>query len=157
MGRADYDRADRGRYEAYIASPAWARRRRRSLALSGRRCQYEREDDFGAVTRCPRTRYLTVHHRTYDRLGHEIDEDLEVLCYFHHMVEHLMWRECGRCKTPVLGSYARAEAWLADAFRAAGIDLDAGPVAWDKLPTKSVLEGMVPPECEKCAFASGDF
>lgn len=150
MARSDYSKADRDRYARYIASPEWKRRKRRALDLSGRRCQYEREDPFQGYIRCPRTRYLTVHHRTYARLGTEADADLEVLCYFHHMVEHMMWWECPQCRNPILGDYPDAEAWVADVFKAQRQDPDNGPTRWATLPTKFTLEAMLPLLCLTC-------
>ena len=62
-------------YRAYLASEQWQRVRRAALSHAGYRC-----------ARCqarsnPRARiYLEVHHLTYERLGRERLEDLEVLC-----------------------------------------------------------------------------
>lgn len=39
--------------------------------------------------RCAGKRSLEVHHRTYDRLGWELDEDLEVLCGTCHADHHI--------------------------------------------------------------------
>ena len=60
-------------YLSYLRSPAWASRRRRALTRAGNRCQV-----------CGRTRRLQVHHNTYERLGHEADHDLTVLCFECH-------------------------------------------------------------------------
>lgn len=64
-------------YRAHIASPEWARIRRAALERSGYCCAL-----------CGRSKqtlrmhgmHLEVHHRTYVRLGHELPEDLTVLC-----------------------------------------------------------------------------
>jgi hypothetical protein len=56
-------------YEAYIQGPAWAKRRAKAIRRAEGRCQL-----------CNSKRQLTVHHRTYDRLGDERDADLTVLC-----------------------------------------------------------------------------
>jgi len=38
-----------------------------------------------------------VHHKTYDRLCHESDEDLELLCRFCHDCKHdRVWDAIGR-------------------------------------------------------------
>lgn len=156
MGRGDYSRADRDRYQQYIGSAKWARRKRRALALAGWRCQYEHDDPFHGAVRCPRRRYLAVHHRTYERLGHEADADLEVLCWFHHMVEHLMWQVCDRCREPVLGGYADAEDWLRAVLAAERCQLDVGAVNWAALPAQFALEALVPPLCPTCTPWAAD-
>ncbi len=62
-------------YHAYLQTPEWKRRRNRALARASWRC--EQRD-------CTSTEQLEVHHRRYDQLGAEPDEDLCVLCYGHH-------------------------------------------------------------------------
>jgi 5-methylcytosine-specific restriction endonuclease McrA len=57
-------------YRQRITGPEWLALRRRLLAAAGYRCQ--RCWDSGVT--------LQLHHKTYDRLGHEVDEDFEVLC-----------------------------------------------------------------------------
>lgn len=68
-------------YETYITSAAW-RERRRQFALHH-------------PPKCPcgsRTR-LELHHRTYERLGRELDEDLMWLCArCHRLAEVLIKR-----------------------------------------------------------------
>lgn len=65
-------------YEEYLQSPHWKRRREDKLRAAGRRCQV-----------CNRgSGILDVHHRTYERLGEELDEDLTVLCRDCHSVFH---------------------------------------------------------------------
>lgn len=56
-------------YTEHINSPEWADIRRDKLAESGYRCE-----------RCGAAGYLEVHHLTYDNLGNESPDDLEVLC-----------------------------------------------------------------------------
>jgi hypothetical protein len=60
-------------YRQYIKSDAWRARRERALLKVGRRCE-----------RCPEITGLEVHHLNYENLGHEPDEDLEVLCWRCH-------------------------------------------------------------------------
>jgi 5-methylcytosine-specific restriction endonuclease McrA len=64
-GRAQHSAA----YTAYMQSAAWQRRRLRAMERAGWHCAL-----------CGATSLLHVHHRTYDRLGRELDGDLEVLC-----------------------------------------------------------------------------
>ncbi len=70
--------AARDFYLAYLNSPDWRRVRNRALKLAGWQC-----------SRCPSKRELQVHHKTYERLGKERDEDLDVLCENCHRGEHL--------------------------------------------------------------------
>lgn len=45
-----------------------------------------------------------VHHKTYDRLGHEFDADLELLCRFcHDRVHDRLWDAIGRDYKAVFG------------------------------------------------------
>jgi 5-methylcytosine-specific restriction endonuclease McrA len=64
-------------YEQYLGTRHWRQRRERSLVLADHRCE-----------RCGARSTLQVHHRTYERLGEELDEDLEVLCDRCHAAEH---------------------------------------------------------------------
>jgi hypothetical protein len=68
---------DNTAYENYLQSAAWRLTRNAKLRDAGYRCQ-----------RCPSRRNLHVHHRSYERLGHELPEDLEVLCEQCHRGEH---------------------------------------------------------------------
>ena len=65
-------------YEDYLQTPHWKHRREDKLRAAGRRCQV-----------CNRgSRTLDVHHRTYERRGQELDEDLIVLCRECHDIFH---------------------------------------------------------------------
>jgi len=65
------------RYRLYLSSPLWRIRRRIWIIRAGGRCR-----------RCGSRRQLTVHHRTYVRLGHERYVDITVLCWpCHQRVE----------------------------------------------------------------------
>lgn len=61
------------KYLDYIKSPAWFRRRGLRILVANCACE-----------RCGCGEWLQVHHRTYERLGHERDDDLEVLCVACH-------------------------------------------------------------------------
>lgn len=64
------------RYERYIRSPAW-RRRRASFART-----------HPKVCLCGSRTRVELHHRTYERLEHERDGDLLWLCHeCHRLVE----------------------------------------------------------------------
>lgn len=64
-------------YEYVLASDRWARFRERLLCARGRRCE-----------RCQVSqtqRDLELHHLTYERLGCERDDDVQVLCVVCHV------------------------------------------------------------------------
>lgn len=131
-------------YRDYINSPQWRARRLRALDLAGNRCEYWTGDEPGS--RCAEVKRLQVHHRTYTRLGCEADDDLEVLCWFHHMVEHMTWRHC-RCGDPVV-THGEAEAFVAGVLRRRRVDLaTARP---EDLPSKPYLESLLPRSCSEC-------
>lgn len=65
-------------YDLYMRSPLWRARRRVWIWQARGRCQG-----------CGRTRSeaggpLTIHHKTYARLGHERRSDVRVLCWACH-------------------------------------------------------------------------
>lgn len=73
-------------YREYLDSSHWESLRERKLSIGGRQCE-----------RCGRRAHLTakgnwaglqVHHRTYDTLGDESLDDLEVLCSQCHESHH---------------------------------------------------------------------
>lgn len=65
-------------YESYMQSAAWAALRDEMIWYADGRCQ--RCDASEDVV------ILEVHHLTYERLGHEDPDDLEVLCPQCHVV-----------------------------------------------------------------------
>jgi hypothetical protein len=65
-----------GFYDWYLRSEAWQRRRRAALERAGWRCRACGQ----------RGGSLDVHHLTYCRLGHELPEDLCVLCRRCHEI-----------------------------------------------------------------------
>ncbi|WP_158809557.1 HNH endonuclease signature motif containing protein [Beijerinckia sp. L45] len=73
-GRIGKARSQACRYRAYITSDAWrfSPARQGELLASGRRCRLCFKGGAGAT--------LTVHHRTYARLGAEAPGDLTCLC-----------------------------------------------------------------------------
>jgi hypothetical protein len=56
-------------YADYVETPEWFNVRMSALDAAGSRCQVCNTDDG-----------LDVHHRTYERRGNEVLEDLTVLC-----------------------------------------------------------------------------
>ena len=65
-------------YLAYLNSPAWRTVRTRALERADYRCYH-----------CGAKRDLQVHHLSYDRLGAERDDDLQVVCADCHEAVHL--------------------------------------------------------------------
>jgi hypothetical protein len=71
LSRASFD------YQAYLLSPEWKVRRDERINAAGRRCQV-----------CNSPDRLNCHHRTYERIGRELPEDLFVLCEVCHGIFH---------------------------------------------------------------------
>lgn len=65
-------------YDQYLQTPEWAQIRYRSLLIADHKCQACEAE--GVV--------LHVHHKTYERLGEELPEDLIVLCEGCHASVH---------------------------------------------------------------------
>ena len=74
-------------YRDYLRTPEWRRTRAAALLRADHRCSLDvtHGDD------------LEVHHRTYERLGEELANDLTVLCKPCHQLHH---KEHGRPKRP---------------------------------------------------------
>lgn len=64
-------------YEDYLRTDAWKMRREQALRDAGNKCQL-----------CYSPKYLDVHHKTYERRGHELPQDLTVLCRDCHAKFH---------------------------------------------------------------------
>lgn len=64
-------------YHTYLRSPEWKLKRDAQCEAAGWRCQV-----------CNSPKQLNCHHRTYDRIGNEIPDDLFVLCADCHQIFH---------------------------------------------------------------------
>ena len=64
-------------YSEYLKTEGWKVRRAKALARAEHRCQV-----------CNSDKRLEIHHRTYERLGHERDADLIALCHDCHTLFH---------------------------------------------------------------------
>jgi hypothetical protein len=90
------------------------------LALAEYRCEFQPVEDDGRGKhswlgeRCIETTGLEVHHLDYARLGAERDEDLEVLCRFHHQVRHAEAATCAICDEPIFPTQDDAIDWVED-------------------------------------------
>lgn len=69
-------------YTDYLKSPRWFAKREEIFNTRGRICEA-----------CKSTKYLQVHHKTYDRLGNEDKSDLKVLCGRCHKGVHKLARK----------------------------------------------------------------
>lgn len=68
-------------YDEYIQSPEWQAKREKVLIFWSGRCAL-----------CNSPRMVEVHHRTYERLGHELLTDLIPLCDTCHERHHEFMR-----------------------------------------------------------------
>lgn len=75
-------------YAVYLQSPEWRKRRDVAVKAAGGRCQL-----------CYSAQFLQVHHRTYDRIGHEDSGDLTVLCARCHKKFHGITATGGKDRT----------------------------------------------------------
>jgi 5-methylcytosine-specific restriction endonuclease McrA len=65
----------RARYEEHLRSAQWKNMKRDMIRLRGAACE-----------RCGFGGTLELHHKTYQRLGSEWIEDLELLCHDCHLI-----------------------------------------------------------------------
>lgn len=72
-------------YRDYLKSDWWQYKRKRLLAVRGRRCEL-----------CGETKRIEVHHTTYENLGQERAHELVVVCHRCH--QHL--KRNGLDRTP---------------------------------------------------------
>lgn len=107
----------RSEYETYMASRDWFARRKAALAMQ-KVCQ-----------RCGAHDHLEVHHRSYENLGRETLDDLEVLCDECHDREHekpRADRDRGRSNPRTVGDILR--------------DLAAAPDGLDLTPPERTVD-----------------
>lgn len=72
-----YDELATMPYSAYLRTTYWEEKRKQALDRARHRCQT-----------CNSMDDLQVHHRTYERRGHERPDDLTVLCRTCHRKIH---------------------------------------------------------------------
>lgn len=87
-------------YADYINSDAWKRRKQTFLKRSQRVIAMRRK--FGCIVCefCKKRGRFNIHHKTYERLGHERSTDLIILCDDCHKAVH-------SCGAPTLKSATR--------------------------------------------------
>ena len=75
-------------YLEYLQTPEWKEKRQAAIFRARGRCQV-----------CNCTGPISVHHRTYKRLGDEDPEDLTALCLTCHDLFHVRGRWASRAPT----------------------------------------------------------
>lgn len=78
------------RYARATYGSRWQRKKRKAKKAAGHRCQAA--SDLTPDGRCLNTSDLTVHHLTYEHMGHERPWELVVLCNSCHRELHLLER-----------------------------------------------------------------
>lgn len=78
--RADSTK-NRKKYAKYLASQAWQAKKIEVIAKRGRHCE---------LCSTYTAKKIDVHHLSYQRVGHELDSDLQVLCDACHCMQHGM-------------------------------------------------------------------
>jgi hypothetical protein len=96
-------------YLDYLDSPEWWAKRKRALA----RANYCCERCGLWAERFEIRQRLETHHLTYDRLGHEQPDDLEVLCSACHRNEHLP-RNREKLVLELCGQQRLFDRWITD-------------------------------------------
>lgn len=86
-------------YHAYLRSDTWRERADEALAAAGYRCRV-----------CNGVADLQAHHRTYDRVGHEAQQDLTVLCRSCHRLYETARRR-GRVEVESVGVLHAPDGW----------------------------------------------
>ena len=114
----------RRRYEAYINSAKWRRRRQRAIERAGYRCE-----KCGVSAQEER---LEVHHLTYERLGSERDEDLSVLCHACHAKADLERANKGQQKARSVLWARRLDGWATKVYGEDWQDRHDGDVVADE-------------------------
>jgi hypothetical protein len=115
----------------------------------GHRCEFRPEIGWAHDPiygdRCEARTGLDVHHKTYDRVGYETDDDLEVLCRLHHLVRHAMeTADCELCGDTMNVEEDVIITMVEDAIAAAG---DGEKVSLDDLD--------IPTICDHCEHVFG--
>ncbi len=77
-------RMTKDEYAKYLKSPQWKAKRQEAIAHHGTTCQRCGTKQAPGYS----TYYIRVHHKSYEHLGNEPMEDLEVLCVSCHEKIH---------------------------------------------------------------------
>jgi len=76
-------------YKSYLKSNEWAQIRIDLFSLRGRKCE-----------RCPNTKTLQIHHKTYKNIFKEEPSDLIILCGRCHRSEHFKPKKVKKALKP---------------------------------------------------------
>jgi hypothetical protein len=102
----------RERYNAVINSPRWKKLRARFCKEHDNKCQ-----------RCKwqkaewdKSRKLELHHLTYDRLGAELDTDLELLCSACHVMADRERAIASRQRASDALHEAQFDGWVSEVY-----------------------------------------
>lgn len=87
-------------YEDYISSSGWANRRKDYYATHEYKCQA-----------CGSEQKIHLHHKTYVRIGRELDEDLVPLCESCHSEVHKIYAKGTRKLSEVTDQFVK-KGWL---------------------------------------------
>jgi HNH endonuclease len=125
-------------YEEYLLSPWWRARKALIVRYRGERCE-----------RCGCRYLLELHHRSYERLGRERPEDVELLCWICHQREHGFTCDMGRNRRwrDLETGYLTPEAVLEERRAAAGgaegsVPQDRGSGAAVQTPAENGATGQ---------------
>jgi 5-methylcytosine-specific restriction endonuclease McrA len=75
-------------YEKYLESPHWQELRKLKLEEQRDALGYNCCEKCGSRPAATRQTAVSVHHLTYERLGKELIEDLQIICRVCHDKEH---------------------------------------------------------------------
>lgn len=119
-------------YKDYLRTPHWRETRARKAKAADYQC--ERCGEFGR--RGPRRMIigLHVHHLTYERVGKELDSDLEVLCIACHELEHGLGDGSERRREELRKQAGRrVTGWAVATYLPENVDIEIELAEWDKL------------------------
>ena len=112
---------DRALYNKVLRSARWRDMKARLLRFRGERCEG-----------CPKVfasgagkKNLSLHHRTYDRLGHELDEDVQLLCENCHEKADRERERQGKERSEAAQYDRRLQGWV-EAMRGPGAEIEEG-------------------------------
>jgi len=106
----------REKYNLVISSPRWKKLRVKLIEKAGGkcpRCGWKKE-------KWDKSRTLELHHKTYERLGNERNEDLEIVCSHCHtkadIERTIRNREQGQRKSRKALEDARFDGWASKVY-----------------------------------------
>ena len=107
----------RERYNEVIGSLRWKAIKARLISERGAKCQT-----------CRAAVLLDLHHKTYERLGRELDEDLELLCRKCHDKADETRAAIGRQRSSAALYEARLDGWASKKYGEDWREADDGSI-----------------------------